>query len=100
MKMGSVPNILKKYHELGTKDREMISSALEHHARSNPFDRYYMYWQDLSSIIKSPNQNLIETLFHYNEMRFHIKLVSGMEEFQGNKLFVIDDQIMDKWERL
>ena len=100
MKIRSVPSIIKKYHELSIEDREMVERALEHHARSNPVDRYYMHWQDLTSVIMSPNQNLIETVFNYYSMNFPIKLVSGMKKFQKHRLFVMDDEIMDKWEKL
>lgn len=100
MKIGYTPSIIKKYHELEMEDREMVDRALKHHTKSNPMDRYYMYWDDLTSVTMSPNQNLIETVLHYYSMSFPIKLVSGMEGFIKHRLFVMDYEIMDKWEKL
>ena len=100
MKIGCVPSVIKKYDELEMLDREIVACALEHHTRSNPTGRYYAHWHTIISIIPSPNQNLIKTVLDYHSMHFPIKLVSGMEDFREHRLFVIDYEIMNEWEKL
>ena len=82
------------------EDREQADLDLKNHPKSNPMDRYYIYWNDLTSGIMSPNQNLIKTVLPYDNMNFPIKLVSGMEDFLKHRLFIMDYEIMDKWENL
>ena len=94
MKIGSVPNIVKKYRDLEKQEQEIVSHVLK-----NPMDRYYVHWDSIISVIPSPNQNLAETVLHYHNMRFPIKVVSGMQN-QEHRLFVIDYEIMNQWEKL
>jgi hypothetical protein len=100
MKIGCVKSVIKKYDELQLVDREIVACALEHHNRLNPTGRYYAHWDNIISVIASPNQNLIQTVLHYHNMRFPIKLVSGMQDFREHRLFVIDYEIMNQWEKL
>jgi len=99
MKIGSVQNIVKKYHDLEKQEQEMVSHVLMCYSRSNPMDRYYLHWDSIIKVIPSPKENLAETVLHYHNMRFPIKLVSGMQN-QERRLFVIDYEIMNQWDKL
>lgn len=100
MKIGQVPSKLRKYQELNPADREMVNLALKPFPKSNPGDRYYLHWESLLSAIPSPNQNLTETFLDYQGRKFPVKIVSGMELFRKERLFILDDEIMDRWEML
>lgn len=100
IKNGDVKNVLMTYDDLQVIDREIVDYALASHKRSNPKERFYIKWNDLTQIIQSPNQNLTETVLDYKGLSLPIKMVAGMDKFDKFKLYVLDTEIMDKWDRL
>lgn len=100
MKMGYIKSILMEYHDLEPNDKDIADCALELHKRSNPKDRFYIHWNTLIQVIPSPDQNLTETVLNYNGLSLPIKLLTGMDNLIACRLFVVDHEIMSKWDKL
>jgi hypothetical protein len=100
MKIGNIPNMNKDYDDLEKQEKEKVAQALSSHARSDPSARHYVHWHTLISQVGLPSQNLVETALSHNGLCLPIKIVSGMEKFLENRLFVMDSEIMDKWDKM
>jgi hypothetical protein len=98
MNLNCIPDIRKRYGELGSAEQGIVFRSLV--KKSSFFDRYYINWSDITSSIAYPNDNLAETSYVIKHTQFPIKIAAGMERFFSNRLFIVDNDIMNRWEKL
>jgi hypothetical protein len=100
MKVKAVPDIRRRYDQLTPGDRQAVDQSLSRCNRADPRARHYVRWEDLITAITSPNQNLAETTFICNGRDLPIKIIAGMEGLPSGKLYVVDNEVMNRWDQL
>ena len=99
MKMNNVTDISVTYQDLNLDEKKIVDKRLKDHKRSLPSDRYYLRWDELKNIIPSPDYNFNYTTLKIGRHDLKIKVVSGTEIAAFPILYIVDNEIMDEWEK-
>ena len=97
MATNCVSDVRKRYADLSDEARLIADRSVRQHTKAAPSDRLYLEWDDLVSVIGTPDDNLAMTEITAGGQRLPVKVVAGMENFATRRLFLVDDEIMDLW---
>jgi hypothetical protein len=85
------------YHhsELSPDEQYVATSCLR-----NPTERRYMRFSELTRVVTSPVCNLEPAWLDNRGMRLPIKVLAGIKARPKGRLFILDSQMMDEWDKV
>jgi len=105
--INAIPELdILSFEKLRELEKKIVRNNLSNFPKSNVTDRSYLRWSNLIKTILSPNNNLEfipKKSFQKKDCEnidLPIKVVKGMEKIKSGKLYILDNEIMDIWDKV
>jgi len=89
-----------RFVDLMRNEQQIVKRDLTRFKYSNPNDRCYIRWDEIMSAVPSPNDNFNTSRIEISSFRLPVRAVTGLEKFDSPRLFLLDNEMMDRWEQL
>ena len=89
-----------RFVDLMQNEQQIVKRDLASFKYSNPNDRCYIRWDEIISAVPSPNDNFITSSIEISNFHLPVRVVTGLEEIDSPRLFLLDNEMMDRWEQV
>ena len=89
-----------RFVDLMRNEQQIVKRDLTRFKYSNPNDRCYIRWDEIMSAVPSPNDNFNTSRIEISSFRLPVRAVTGLEKFDSPRLFLLDNEMMDRWEQV
>ena len=93
---------LARYEFAGLMPNEqrLVERDLEKFKMSPPDKRCYVRWDEIKSVIPSPNDNFKTCTIQLSGFQLPVREVAGLEGTNSPRLYLLDNEMMDRWEQV
>ena len=89
-----------QFADLTPTERQLVERDLGRFKNSQPNDRCYIRWEEIISAIPSPNDNFQTSSIQVCDFNLPVRIVSGIEKMDSRNLYLLDNQMMDRWQEV
>jgi len=89
-----------QFADLMPTEQHLVERDLAMFKNSPPNDRCYIRWDEIISAIPSPNDNFQTCSIQICDFQLPVRIVSGLENMDSPRLYLLDNQMMDCWEEV
>ena len=89
-----------RFADLTPTEQKLVEQDLEPFIRSPPIRRCYIRWDEIISAVPSPNDNFKTCSIQIRNYQLPVRVVSGLEKMDSPRLYLLDNEMMDRWEQV
>lgn len=89
-----------QFADLMPTEQRLVEQDLARFKNSRPNDRCYIRWDEIVSVIPSPNDNFEICNIQICDFELPVRIVADLEKMRSPRLYLLDNQMMDVWEKV
>jgi hypothetical protein len=89
-----------RFADLTPTEQEAVDRNLEGFKYARPNARCYIRWEEVISVIPSPNDNFQTSSIQIYDYELPTWIVTGIEKMESGNLYLLDNQMMDCWQEV
>ena len=100
LKNDSVSGLARyRFDDLMWNEQLIVKRDLAKFKMSQPNERCYLRWDELLSAIRSPNDNCETSSLTIGGFQLPVRVPMGLGNMESPRLYLLDNEMMDRWER-
>ncbi len=89
-----------QFADLTPIERQLVDQNLKGFKYARPNARCYIRWEEIISAVPSPNDNFQTSSILICDLNLPVRIVSGIEKMDSRNLYLLDNQMMDRWQEV